>query len=312
LHLSPSQTCHLRVEVDFGTHKEQSMAEAESVEPFVEKSAEDLAKLSKAERTAYYQAKQAAQKGQQGPKKQLTKAERRQLQEAQRKAKADKLDEASSNIEMLEELKLQGLSEEQAKEMLEHLASAVEVDDEEEEAEDLLASVRRWMHEQPASIRDQDAADSLQEFNMSVRFQGHVDSTPPDHVGAILKVISEECCKVVAAGEKLQPTTVSKQVESLVAKWGGLLEQLMGKIEDVLVAADAVVGTVHETVQASCSMPDVVEVGVLMALREYTDVISDDDMLAGCRRLQERSRVMEKFIDFLEEAVEEDEDEDDD
>mmetsp|Transcript_20940 Transcript_20940/g.48091 ORF Transcript_20940/g.48091 Transcript_20940/m.48091 type:complete len:286 (-) Transcript_20940:55-912(-) len=285
------------------------MAEVEPAEPFLEKSAEDLAKMSKAERTAYYKAKQAAQKDQQGPKKQLTKAERSQLQEAQRKAKADKLAEVSSNVEMLEELKLQGLSEEQAKEMLTHLHSAVEVDDEEEEAEDLLASVRRWMSDQPDSIRDAD--DSLQEFNMSVRFQGHVDSTPPDHVGAILRVISEECCKAVADGEKLQPTTVSKQVERLVSKWAGLLEQLMGKIEDILVAADAVVGTVHENVKASCSMPDVVEVGILMALREHTDVISDDDMLAGCRRLAERSRVMDKFIDFLEEAVEDDDEDDD-
>mmetsp|Transcript_13405 Transcript_13405/g.24669 ORF Transcript_13405/g.24669 Transcript_13405/m.24669 type:complete len:290 (+) Transcript_13405:47-916(+) len=286
------------------------MAEAAAAD-FVEKSAEELAKLTKAERTAYYQARQAALKEQQAPKKQLTKAERRQLQEAQRKAKADKQDEADSSLEVLEELKLQGLSEEQAKEMLQHLATAVEVEEDEEDMEDLEASVRRWMSEQPDTIGDQDAKDTLQDFNMSVRFQGHVDSTPPDHVGSILKVISEECCKIVTVGEKLQPTTVSKQVEPLMSKWGGVLEQLVGRIDDALVVADVVVGTVHETVRLNCSMPDCLQVGILMALREHTEVISDDDMLTGCRRLQERSRVMEKFIDFLEEAVEDEDEEGD-
>jgi len=46
-----------------------------------------------------------------------------------------------------------------------------------------------------------------------------------------------------------------------------------------------------------------------MALRDSTDDIEDEDLLTGCKRLDPMTKVMEKFIEFLEDELE-DSDED--
>lgn len=279
-----------------------------------ELSPEELSKLSKQERTAYYKARLAVAK----PKtaaapKALTKAERRAAQEASRLKKAEKNVNESENKELLEELKLQGLSEEQARlvmaEILEQDGELEEEDDDDAEVEDLLASVRRWMGEHRA---DEQRTDLLHDFNMSVRFQGHVDSTPPDHLCAVLQVVSETACNSFTSA-KVQPGAVAKAVGSTVEHWSPLVEQIYEKISDIMTAVDAVVGGVQQGVQAAgAEAPqesrDAAVVGVLMAIREHVEAIADDDLLTGTRRLEPRTVVLEKFIEFLEEALEEDDD----
>lgn len=287
--------------------------------PLKECSPEELAKMSKEERRAYHLARRTAeQAGTATSSLQrdagMTKAQRRAIQEAQRKAKEDKVHSAGDQEEFVKELMLQGLSEEQAKEVMAEMAKVEDLEDEDDddEPEDLLASVRKWMEEQATVTKE-----ALHDFNMKVRFQGHVETTPPDHLKAILRVITEQACAVCdLAAPKLQPTIVAQKAEPLVAKWAPLLEPLYGKIDDVLAAGDAVVQAVQEGVATRDGMPESGQacavVGCLMAIREI-DMIEDEDLLTGCRRLESRSLVMDKFVEFLEDEMEgEDDDEDGD
>mmetsp|Transcript_91220 Transcript_91220/g.247392 ORF Transcript_91220/g.247392 Transcript_91220/m.247392 type:complete len:308 (+) Transcript_91220:79-1002(+) len=299
-------------------------AEQAGAPPPAELSPEELAKLSKEERKAYHQARRAAQTTQavEKPAAPLTKAQRRAIQDAQRKAKDDVKNASMGNEEMLKELKMQGLSEDQARNVMAELLAGntvADVDDDDEDAdpEDLLGSVRRWICEQK---NEQITKDSIRDFNMKVRFQGHVDSTPPDHLRCILRVVVQEACAGCdLAAPKLQPGAVAKRVQPCVERWAPLLEVLFGKIDDVLEGADTVIHGIEEGIEACQAEADVPAaglacgvVGSLMAVREI-DMIEDEDLLAGCRRSSTAGKVMEKFIEFLEEALEdEDEDEEDD
>merc|ERR1719324_2023482 len=81
-----------------------------------------------------------------------------------------------------------------------------EEDDEEEDMpEDFLGAVRKFIKD----LEEMDAQDALREFNLQVRFQGHVDTTPPDHLGAIMRVLVEDACTACdLSTPKLQPTAV--------------------------------------------------------------------------------------------------------
>eukprot|EP00438_Fugacium_kawagutii_P009297 Skav235247 [mRNA] locus=scaffold3995:332260:334398:+ [translate_table: standard] len=122
-------------------------------------------RLPQEERKAYHEARRAAQT-QAAPKKQLTKAERRAVQEAQRKVKEESTKKVGTDEELMAELKLQGLSEDQAwtlrgsakkcsaREMVKVMQEGehLEGDDEDDAEEDLAASVVRWMNEQESSV----------------------------------------------------------------------------------------------------------------------------------------------------------------
>merc|ERR1711879_549873 len=122
---------------------------------------------------------------------------------------------------MLEELKLQGLSEEQAKEMLLQLekeaADAAQDDDDDDVEETLTDSVRGWMKSNDQAQSDD---SSLRDFNLKVRFQGHVDSTPPEHFRAMLQVIAEQIRESPDVSSAKQPNAVSKIADPILARWG--------------------------------------------------------------------------------------------
>jgi hypothetical protein len=296
--------------------------------PFVEKSKEELDKLSKDDRRAYYQAKLAAEKAQKSagagsseanPKasQPLTKADRRKIQEAQRKTKEDKANEGKEGDELFAELKLQGLSEDQAREVMREMLSGAGggdeagADDDEEDVEDLLGSVRKWMEEQPTTV----AEDALRDFNMKVRFQGHVDSTPPDHLSAILQVLVGQACGACDLSAKnFQPNSIAKVLQPLLERWAPLLLPLHGKIADVLDAVNAVISGITTAVVATGAPETVQEtavVGSLMAVREIDDLVEDDDLLVGCKGIENRGRITDKFIEFLESCLEDEEDDED-
>lgn len=282
---------------------------------------DELSKLQKAERGAYHKAKIAYEKAQGvggvGAKKATTKAERREVQQQKEKAKEDKKLAAAADAEALEEMKMQGLTEEAAKEFLAAMAQqdaqVEEDDDDDDEApQDFLGAVKAWMQIQPEVV----PADAVKDFNLKVRFQGHVDTTPPDHLGAIIRNLVE---MAVSGSDlnapKLQPTTFSKLLKPATDRWASMLQALYGKLSDVLEAGDVVVRSVQEGVAATTSAPESAQecavVGCLMALRALDDMIEDEDLLTGCRRASKGTAVMNKFIEFLEDAVAEDDDEDD-
>eukprot|EP00928_Gymnodinium_smaydae_P012420 TRINITY_DN14504_c0_g1_i1.p1 TRINITY_DN14504_c0_g1~~TRINITY_DN14504_c0_g1_i1.p1 ORF type:complete len:336 (-),score=108.35 TRINITY_DN14504_c0_g1_i1:66-932(-) len=270
-----------------------------------ELSPEELAKLSKEERTAYYKKRNAAKAAAKPKAKVLSKAERREIQEQQRKVKDDKKAAVADNSEMLEELKLQGLSEEQAREVMTQLekeTAAAEDDDDDEAEETLVDSVRIWM---AANDQEKSDDDSLRDFNLKVRFQGHVDSTPPDHLQAMLQVIAEEAKADEEVMAAKQPNAVAKKFDKVLARWGYLLGEFY-KRSDALTAAGIVVDSVGDVLLAASP---VAFVGVMMAIRENVEPIEDEDLLTGCRKIESDSRVVQGFIGFLEEAAAESDEE---
>lgn len=286
----------------------------------VELSAEELAKMTKEERKAYHETRRKALAASPTPKAkpaQLTKAQRRMIQEAQRKAKEDKNQAGAEHEELLKDLKLQGLSEEQARavilEMEKNDLSVEDADDDDDaEPEDFAASVRKWMAEQD---REKVQKEALRDFNMSVRFQGHVDSTPPDHLACILQILVEEACSGIdLQASKLALKDVASKVDPAMQRWAPFLKALYGKIDDDLEAAQTAVGAVIQGILA-LGAPDVggvgatILVGCLMAIREI-ELIDDEDLLASCRPIEPKSTVLDKYIAFLEAELEDEDDED--
>lgn len=280
---------------------------------FVEKSAGELAKMGKDERKAYHAARIAAAKsgsGSAAPKPtQLSKVERRALQEAQRKVKEDSKGQVGEHEQLVKDLKMQGLNEDQARMVVAEMArgnvAADEGDsDSEVEEETLRTSIVRWMSEQEQNI----PADILHDFNMKVRFQGHVDTTPPDHLRALLQILVEEACKDVDLSVgKLQPTVVAKPAEKQFKRWCPLLTSLEKKIADCLVTADIIKDAILQGTSTHGASEGVNSafVGCIMGLRE-ADVIEDDELLTACKRVEGPSKVLQKYIEFLQEEVEDD------
>lgn len=302
--------------------KKDAAAKAAPVAPAttatpVDLSKVDMSKLSKEERTALHKARReaeiAAQSAGTAPaaKKQLTKAERRAIQEAQRKKIEDKKQDEGEKDQMVKDLMLQGLTEEQARDVAKEIEKGgvdLDDDDEEDDADDditLMGSVKKWMDEVQ---NEKITKEHLKDFNLKVRFQGHVDSVPPDHVLCILKIICIQVCNDLDMSKpKMQPTVFAKKIAPGLEKWSPLLNALLGKINDVLDATDSVVRGVQESVMepgidAPDANKDTAVVGFLMGVRDSVD-IEDDDLLTGCKRIEQPSTVMLKFIEHLEESL---------
>jgi hypothetical protein len=295
--------------------------------PPEEKSPAELAKMTKEERTAYHMARRAAGVGAkpaaakageaaENSTGQLTKAQRRAIQDSQRKVKEDKANAGKDTDELFSELKLQGLSEDQARSVMAAIKADEPIegedDDDDDGEEDLLSSVRNWMKEQPDGEIPTDIAD----FNMKVRFQGHVDTTPPDHFGAMLQVlVPEALSKCDLAAAKVSPGAIAKALTSLLERWAHILRALYSKIPDVLEGVGVLVQTISQCVEATDAPEagkDCAVVGCLMAIRDVDDMVEDDDLLVGCKTVEPRSPVLEKYINFLEDAVAEDDEDDED
>merc|ERR1719356_140466 len=248
----------------------------------------------------------------------MTKAERAAKQEAERKAKDDKRQAEEDAKEAAEQMKMLGLSEDAAKALIasEQAKGKEEPDDEgdEEEDEDLpedfLGAVRKFMKD----LQEDVTTDTLREFNLQVRFQGHEKTTPPDHLGAILRVLVEDACAACdLATPKLQPTAVAQSVKPAITRWTPLLRILYRKIDDPLVGPDVILQAVQEGVAAAgAGAPEAnrgcAVVGSVMALRE-AEIMEDEELLTGCKRSEPKGRVMEKFIEHLEAELEDEDEE---
>lgn len=283
------------------------------VEAPKEKTKEELAALSKEERTAYYQALRAATKAKAAPKPEVSKKEKaaaaREKQEADRKKKEDAKNAVDADAEAIEELKLQGLTEDQAREVFRQMATSTKAeaaeDSDDEEEETLVVSVRNWMKENEETKTD---FESLRDFNLKVRFQGHVESTPPDHLESILQVMAADAYKTLELSSVKQPTAVQKKIAPIVQRWSYILGELYKKC-DVLEAADKVAQGVYEGVaqggeDIAAATRDIAVVGILMSLLEEVDAIGEEDLLPGLKKLECESKVMTGFITHLEECAE--------
>merc|ERR1711862_688604 len=130
----------------------------------------------------------------------------------------------------------------------------------------------------------------------------------------LLQIMCVQTCKECGlAAPKVQPGAVAKKMAPVLERWAPLLEPLYNKIGDVMTASDAVVEAVQAATSSLEGVPEAAQaiglVGCLMAIREI-DMIEDEDLLTGCKRLEARSKVLDKFCEHLEDELEEDDDED--
>mmetsp|Transcript_66535 Transcript_66535/g.184212 ORF Transcript_66535/g.184212 Transcript_66535/m.184212 type:complete len:227 (+) Transcript_66535:255-935(+) len=198
---------------------------------------------------------------------------------------------------------LQGLSETQAREVLAQVqvaeAEAGEADeDDSEEADDkdepsLLDDVRAWM----AGCGQAEAGeDALHDFNLKVRFQGHLETTAPEHLGALLQVLAAQAWQELGLATPAQPVGIQERARHLVARWACMLGLLYQSCESI-VAADMVVSSVTEGVSSVStglaeSTRDCAVVGLLMAIRDQVEALDDEDLLAACRRRGSSGKAM--------------------
>merc|ERR1712232_41697 len=185
-------------------------------------------------------------------------------------------------------------------------------DDDDDEDLSLLGCVRSWMADQEG---DRTNSDSLHDFNLKVRFQGHVDSTPPDHMGAVLQAIAMQSCTELELESAKQPALVAKKVQPIISKWAFLLGEFYKKC-DCLAAADIIVSSLSAGVAAahpglSDAAGDCMLVGFLMATRDELEPVEDEDLLTACRKLDSTTKVMQGFIEFLDDGSDDEDDEDD-
>merc|ERR1711972_506218 len=97
--------------------------------------------------------------------------------------------------------------------------------EEDEEEEDLLASVRRWLATADDRLAGQTDEEILSDFNLQVRFQGHVDTTPPDHLDAVLRaLVMEHLLAEDVTAPKVQPNTFAKKIGPVIKKRAYIIE----------------------------------------------------------------------------------------
>jgi len=214
-----------------------------------------------------------------------------------------------------EKLQSLGLPECYAKEMANEMANPSRSDHENEdscaEVDDLPSSVWQWLRDKCEEGLPQDC---LHDFNLKVRFQGYASSGPPEHLTCILHVLCEKGC-----GESdflqpdIQPVAVAACVGPWLEKFSPILEAIYDKIDHPRIAADAVVQGVLKGVAAaeapSTEVAECAAAGCFVAIRK-ADLIEDEFLLVGCRRIKAQTAVMQKFIRFLEEVCASDEDDD--
>merc|ERR1712048_1109369 len=79
-----------------------------------------------------------------------------------------------------------------------------------------------------------------------------------------------------------------------------------------ITAADIVVASIHKGIhEVNIHAPQVTKdcavVGLIMAIRDEIDAISDEGLLMGCRRLESNSKVVNGYIRFLQDDIDESE-----
>lgn len=124
----------------------------------------------------------------------------------------------------------------------------------------------------------------------------------------------QSCTELELVSAK-QPAAVAKKAQPYVSKWAFLLAEFYKKC-DCLAAAEIVVsslsaGAVAVHPDLSDAVRDCVLVGFLMAIRDEVEPVEDEDLLTACRKLDSSTKVMQGFIEFLDDqGSDEDEDED--
>jgi len=152
---------------------------------------------------------------------------------------------------------------------------------------DLDSSMGQWMVQSTWAAPAEDLCAWL-------RCQGHTKVSAPEMLSAVVVAVAGEALVACdLAAPKLQPAQVASEVAPAVQRRQLLIRELLEKVGDAAIAADVVVrGVQNGTETVTC--------GLLLCFRDLFEDISDNDLASACKKLADRGRTMEKFIDFLE------------
>merc|ERR1711920_806258 len=103
-------------------------------------------------------------------------------------------------------------------------------------------------------------------------------------------------------GQKLQPVAVAEMSAGILQRWCPLVNSLIANAPSQEACMDALISSASDAVNdlpESGSGRECIVIGMLLCFRDVIDTISDEDLLAGCRRRHVRSAAMEKFMEFL-------------
>merc|ERR1719210_1739553 len=148
--------------------------------------------------------------------------------------------------------------------------------------EERRSRIRRWMEERNAATG---ARDLVREFgSCSSSFGGQPLDQLAEVIWNLTSFVGTQCD---LDGRKLQPVAVADISAQILERWCPLVNKLVADVQSHEACTDVLISSASG---AASSLPgsarECIVVGMLLCFRDFIEAISDEDLLAGCRRCQ--------------------------
>jgi translation initiation factor 2 beta subunit (eIF-2beta)/eIF-5 len=173
------------------------------------------------------------------------------------------------------------------------------------------SAIQQWLC-QPGSV----VYVTIDAMKEGIQKQYFTNATDSDQLAAFVSAIVGHVCSACdLADSKLQPIKIAEAAKPFITKMKLVIQESFKLAADAESAIDIVVSNVQRG--TSRSWPEVAPlankdcaiVGFLLAFRDVDEVAQH--LLGGCRRIELRSIAMEKFIEFLADEEDSEEEEED-
>merc|ERR1712241_436561 len=145
--------------------------------------------------------------------------------------------------------------------------------------------------------------------------EGIVDQTdvgPCDAPLFINSLVNDVCCACDLALPRLQPSHVADEAVPRVEQCLCELQTFFSELGARAIATDHLIRAFYDAVdkvEAITAVKEIVVVGLLLATRSQLHELTDVQLIEGCRKFESYSRVMQRFIVFLEDELHGEDDE---
>jgi len=162
-------------------------------------------------------------------------------------------------------------------------------------------------------------ADSVHDFDAAICLSDARNATALERLNAVIWVIARYANAEYdnrKVQQTLQPAAVAKFLEPLTKHWSPLVSALYNRVDDIEASIGGIIRTLYDSIAnapTASATQDSMVLGILLSFREYIDDITDDGLLSACKKIESRSKAMDKFIEFLaaaDDSTEDDSDED--
>lgn len=161
------------------------------------------------------------------------------------------------------------------------------------------ACIQQWMQDHK---NESVSSDLIHDFDCTIK-TFDVRALPSLQLAAVVEImIADTMAECDLNTTKLQPVKVCEKASPFVEKWSSLIDNVYSKIDDAQEAIDIIISSLKRSIAfitASEYTKETLLIGCLLSLRDL-DAVDDEDILAGCRKIELQSKAMERFIEFLE------------